>query len=127
MGCFSFNRLSKNFRLSIASSVDYSRSNPSESLSSFGVYITFFQGWILFSLHASTADSLKSTFLTSFLETERRAFTTFTRVFCFFLGRLRSLAKDSAFFAIFIFPSTLLKKVVMVITVPHFWFQPDVV
>ena len=30
MGCFSYSRLRKNFRLSIASSVDSSQSNPSE-------------------------------------------------------------------------------------------------
>ena len=41
MGCFSYNRLSKNFRLSIASSVDSNQSNPSESLSSFWVSTTF--------------------------------------------------------------------------------------
>ena len=35
MGCFSYNRLSKTFRLSIASSVDSDQSNPSVSLSSF--------------------------------------------------------------------------------------------
>ena len=35
MGCFSYNKLSKNFRLSIASSLDSSQSNLSVSLSSF--------------------------------------------------------------------------------------------
>ena len=35
MGCFSYNKLSKNFRLSIASSLDSSQSNLSVSLSYF--------------------------------------------------------------------------------------------
>ena len=51
MGCFSYNRLSKNFRLSIASSVYSSQSNPSVSMSSF---LSLFRRWDLFSLHAST-------------------------------------------------------------------------
>ena len=41
MGCFAYSRLGKNFRLSIASSVDSNQSNPSVSISSFWVSISF--------------------------------------------------------------------------------------
>ena len=45
------NRLSKNFHLSIASSVDSNQSNPSVSLSSFRVSITFLKVGSFFIAH----------------------------------------------------------------------------
>ena len=40
--------------------------------------------------------------------------------FSAFLGKTPFLARDLVFFAVFVFSSTLLKKVVMEVTVPHF-------
>ena len=40
--------------------------------------------------------------------------------FSAFFGKTPFLARDLVFFAVFIFSSTLLKKVVMEVTVPHF-------
>ena len=78
MGCFWYSRLSKNFRLSIASSVDSNQSNPSVSLRSFWVSITFLKVGSFFIARIHCRFS-KSTFLSSFLYTGRRAFSAFTR------------------------------------------------
>jgi len=61
MGCFSYNQLSKNFCLLIASSVYSSQSNPSERLSRFG-FPSLFGRWDLFFLRAPTVDSLRVLF-----------------------------------------------------------------
>ena len=63
-----FIQLSKNFRLLITSSVDSSQSNPSVSLSSFWVSITFQKD--LSSLHASTVDTLRVLFSAIFCKQE---------------------------------------------------------
>ena len=62
----------------MASSVDSSQSNPSESLSSFWVSITFLKvgSFYIARIHCRFS---KSTFVCSFLKTGTRAFSVFTR------------------------------------------------
>ena len=78
MGYFSYNRLSNNFRLSLASSVDSSQSYPYESLRSFWVSITFLKVGS-FSITRIHCRFPTSTFLSSFLYTGRRAFSALIR------------------------------------------------
>ena len=72
MGCFSYNRLSKNFRLSITCSVDYNQSNPSDSLGSYWVSITFLKVRYFFiaDFHF-IVDSLRVRFLPIFCKQEK--------------------------------------------------------
>ena len=69
MGCFWYSRLSKNFRLSVASSV-----NPTNRILPYLLVLIGFQSlfwrWDLFSWHASTVDSLRVLFLALFCKQE---------------------------------------------------------